>query len=109
MYALFSGYMPGPKGWQILIHAIPRLAALDDVSTMDDYVGPPSPRGISAEVCAQALGASLLAGVLRCPLGATLLLGWGSADDDNMVALLLLSCFISVAVNPRSLSGQVDD
>ena len=110
VYALlFSGYMLGPKGWQILIHAIPRLAALDDVSTMDDYVGPPSPRGISAEVCAQALGASLLAGVLRCPLGATLLLGWGSADDDNMVALLLLSCFISVAVNPRSLSGQVDD
>ena len=110
---VFAGYMLGPMTWHLASHALPPLAALDDVAALVDYsldfVGPPSPRGITAEICAQALGAALLAGVLRVPLGATLLVGLSAGASEPMYALLLLSCFVAVYVNPRSPSGQPDN
>ena len=104
-----SADMLGPRCWQLLAHALPALAALDDVAALDGFVGPPSPRGITSEIAAQALGSALLAAVLRCPLGAALLVGWTGAADDVMLALLLLANLVATRVNPRSLIGQPDD
>ena len=105
---LFSGYMLGPRTWQIATHALPALASLDFASGLD-YVGPPSPRGITAEICAQVLGSALLGGVLRVPLGATLLVGYSGGASETMLAMLLVSNLVAVAVNPRSPAGQPDD
>ena len=104
---LFSGYMLGPRTWQLATHALPALVTLDDISALD-YVGPPSPRGITAEICAQALGSALLGGVLRVPLGATLVVGMSSGASETMLALLLITNFVAVAVNPYSPAGQPD-
>ena len=109
VYALvFVGYMLGPMSWQLAVQVLPALTALDDMTHVE-FIGPPSPRGITAEITAQALGSALLAGVLRAPLGGALLIGGCGGASSLMYALLILANFVSMHVNPRSPARVPDD
>jgi len=73
---------------------------------------PATTRDAGVELIGQALGSGFLAGTMRAPLGTAILVTFMSSSgtlhevEPAFVAVLVITNFVAVAVNPDSAIGQ---